>query len=318
MKKINLFCKFLFLFVSFGVLTSCSDDDNNTTPQQNTIANIASNNADFSILVQALTRAGLVDAVNGTNLLTVFAPTNQAFNNFLTQNGFASIDDVPLPVLTQVLLNHVVSGRVMSNQLSTGYVRTLATYGSTNSNLSMFINTAEGVLINGTVAVATPDIMASNGVIHVVGTVIPLPTVVTFATADPNFSVLVQALTRGDQPDFVGILNGAGPFTVFAPTNAAFVSLLEELSLPDLASVPQATLENTLKYHVVSGANVLSTSLTNGQIVPTFLDGSSFTINLSATGASITDSNSRNSNIIAVDVQASNGVIHVVDKVLLP
>lgn len=317
MKKINLFCKFLFLFVSIGVLTSCDDDDNNTTPQQNTIANIASNNADFSILVDALTRAGLVDAVNGTNLLTVFAPTNQAFNNFLAQNGFDSIDDVPLPVLTQVLLNHVVSGRVMSNQLTTGYVKTLATYGSTNSNLSMFINTAEGVLINGTVAVATPDIMASNGVIHAVGTVIPLPTVVTFATADPNFSILDQALTRDDQPDFVSILNGNGPFTVFAPTDAAFVALLGELGATELADIDQATLTATLQYHVVGDANVLSSALNNGQSVTT-LQGGAFTVNISGSNVTITDVANRVTNIVAVDVQANNGVIHVVDRVLLP
>lgn len=317
MKKINLFCNFLFLFVSIGVLTSCNDDDNKTTPQQNTIANIASNNADFSILVDALTRTGLVDAVNGTNLLTVFAPTNQAFNNFLTLNGFESLDDVPTPLLTQILLNHVVEGRVMSNQLSTGYVKTLATGSASNNTLSMYINTSNGVLINGSIGVATPDIMASNGVIHVVNAVIGLPSIVTFAMADPTFSILEAALTRADQPDFASILGGNGPFTVFAPTDAAFVALLGELGLSALDDVPTATLTSTLQYHVVGNLNVLSNTLSNGQSVPT-LQGSPFTVNISGNNVTIVDGAGRTTNIVAVDVQANNGVIHVINRVLLP
>ena len=318
MKKANFFGKLMLFFVSVGLLTSCSsDDNNNTTPAQNTIAAIASNNPDFSILVQALDRVGLVPAVNGTDLLTVFAPTNQAFTNFLETNGFSSLDEVPDALLTQVLLNHVVSGRVLSNQLTTGYVSTLATGMASNNNLSMFINTDGEVTINGTVGVITPDIMASNGVIHVVNAVIGLPTLVTFATADPNFSILVQALTRGDQPDFVSILSGNGPFTVFAPTNDAFVALLGELGATELADIDQATLTATLQYHVVGDANVLSSALNNGQSVTT-LQGGAFTVNISGSNVTITDVANRVTNIVAVDVQANNGVIHVVDRVLLP
>src|SRR5690606_1924828 len=123
---------------------------------------------------------------------------------------------------------------------------------SDTNTLSMFINTTSGVVLNGGVAnggatVNTADVLASNGVIHLVNGVIKMPTVVNHALANPNFSILVEALTRNDQPDFAGILSGEGPFTVFAPTNDAFGSLLTELGLSSLADVPQATLENVLK-----------------------------------------------------------------------
>lgn len=182
----------------------------------------------------------------------------------------------------------------------------------------MFVNTSSGVKLNGVSTVTTANISASNGIIHIVDNVIGLPTVVTHALANPNFSTLVAALTRDDQPDFAGILSGteSSPFTVFAPTNAAFGSLLTELGANSLNDINQSTLENTLKYHVVAGANVLASTLTNNQMVTTF-QGQSFTITTTG-GAKITDANGRMSNIILTDVQASNGVIHAIDKVVLP
>ncbi len=187
----------------------------------------------------------------------------------------------------------------------------------------MYLEKNTGVDINGgktnggaTVTIA--DIPASNGIIHVVDGVIGLPTIVNHAIANKNFTTLVAALTYNPSSGFAGILSGktSSPFTVFAPTNTAFSSFLNETGYSGLAAIPANVLETTLKYHVVAGANVLSTSLTNGQIVSTFA-GQNFTIGLTG-GAKITDANNRISNIIATDVQCSNGVIHVIDKVLLP
>ena len=116
-------------------------------------------------------------------------------------------------------------------------------------------------------------------------------------------------------PGFMALFEGPDPQLVMA--NQAFASLLTELSLAGLADVPQAVLENTLKYHVVAGANVLSTNLTNNMMVETF-QGQSFSVQLMGGAAQITDANGRISMITAADVQAANGVIHVLDKVLLP
>ncbi|MFY7741904.1 MAG: fasciclin domain-containing protein [Flavobacterium sp.] len=322
MKKLNLL-KTAFVAIFTVVAFSCSDDDSSS--QNNTIAGIASRNPNLSSLVAALERAELTSTLNGSGSFTVFAPTNAAFTAFLNANGFANLEAVPVPVLKQILLNHVVSGSVQSSQLQTGYIKTLATYGGTTSGntLSMYVNTASGVRLNGVSSVSTPNIIASNGVVHVVDAVIGLPTVVTFATADPTFNILEAALTReGDNiTDFVTVLSGSGPFTVFAPTDGAFGNLLTELGAPSLAAIPESTLDPVLKYHVASG-NVLSSALTpNGNTTVTTLQGQTFTITLPGTGgniANVTDAANRASGIVAVDVQAANGVIHVLNKVILP
>ncbi|MBU4537703.1 MAG: fasciclin domain-containing protein [Weeksellaceae bacterium] len=307
------------LVLLFGFLmTACNESrDEMETPKS--IYELASADSDLSNLKAAIDKAGLATTLNAAGTFTVFAPSNAAFTQFLADNGFASLNDVPTAVLKEILLNHVLSSKVMASEVKTGYVSTLAK-GSASStrNLSMYINADSGVKINGISTVIKTDINASNGVIHKVDKVIGLPTVVTHAMANPNFSTLVTALTRSDMPNFAGILSGtaSSPFTVFAPTNAAFGSLLTELSLPNLAAVPKTTLENTLKYHVVAGANVASTDLTNNMTVTTF-QGGTFKIT-TAGGVKITDANNRIANVIATDVQCNNGIIHAIDKVILP
>jgi uncharacterized surface protein with fasciclin (FAS1) repeats len=279
--------------------------------------------ADLSSLVAALERADLVTTLNGDGPFTVFAPTNAAFAAFLTANGFAKLEDVPVPTLKQILLNHVVSGEVRAASVPTAdYVKTLATFGSTSSNISLYAQrSAAGVTLNTDVKVTTADVLATNGVVHIVDKVIALPTVVNHALNNPNFTTLVAALTRpgltaSGQPTYVDILSGAGPFTVFAPTNAAFTALLQELNLTSLDQVDNATLNAVLQYHVVAGANVLSSQLTNGQEVTTLQTGK-FTIDL-MNGAKIVDARNRVTNIVVTNVQGTNGVVHAIDKVLLP
>ncbi|MGL2967231.1 fasciclin domain-containing protein [Flavobacterium sp. XGLA_31] len=308
----------------FSLLTfSCSSDDNNSNQPQ-TIAAIASSNPNLSILVQALNKAGLTSTFDSPGDFTVFAPTNDKFQAFLTANGFANLDAVPVDVLTEILKNHVVSGSFYSNELTTGYVKTLAKGSASATNtLSMFVQVGTTVKLNGGATnggatVVTADIEASNGVIHIVDNVIGLPTVVNHAIANPDFSNLVGALTDPNQPDFVSVLSGTGPFTVFAPNNAAFTSLNTELAPGGIAGVSAANLTKVLQYHVVSPANVLSSSLTEGQVVtPILTPAQTFTVLLSG-GARLKDANNRECNIVATDVQASNGVIHVLSKVLLP
>ncbi len=253
--------------------------------------------------------------LSGDTKYTLLAPTNAAFT------ALGDISGVSVETLEQILLNHVIAGENQSSGLSTGYGNTLATYGSTMNNLNIYINTGDGVSFNGISNVSTADIIASNGVIHKVDAVITLPTVVTFATADAEFSSLVAALTREADFTFVETLSTAAgtapaPFTVFAPTNNAFTDLLTELSLAELADIPTATLSAALSYHVVTGGNVRAADITDGQVVTT-LETGTFTINTTM-GVVITDENSRMSNVTVTDVQAANGVIHVIDKVLLP
>lgn len=300
---------------------ACSNDDEGgdvITPT-NTIADFVENNPDYSNLNAALEVAGLKNTLAGSTNYTVFAPNNAAFNEFLSANGFANLDAVPEEVLTQVLLNHVLEGEIFAADLSTGYISSSSTLSPGGNNLSMYINVGDDVVINGESTVTSANVEVDNGVIHAVDAVIGLPDITTFALADPNFEILVAALTREDDFPFVETLQtqeDPAPFTVFAPTNEAFVALLDELQVESLDDIPTDVLASTLSYHVVTGANVRSEDITDGQVVSTFETGE-FTIN-TENGVVITDENDRETNVIATDVQATNGVIHVVDQVLLP
>ncbi len=315
MIKLRNFLPFLMLGLAAFTFASCDDDDDDDLLD---IVDTAIADARFTTLVDALTRADLVSTLQGDGPFTVFAPTNDAFTAFLAANGFASLDDVPVDLLTNILLNHVVSGKVLSSDLTAGYISTLATESTTDNNISALVNLTGGVFINSSEVIET-DIETTNGVIHVVSSVIGIPSVVDIALNNSNFSTLVAALTRADLTvDFVGTLSGVGPFTVFAPTNAAFQALLDSDPIWNtINDIPVATLEAVLLYHVVSGANVLSSTLSDGQVI-TALSGGTFTINITGSAVSITTSSSGTANITAVDVQGGNGVVHVVDAVLIP
>jgi uncharacterized surface protein with fasciclin (FAS1) repeats len=313
MKNFAKLIKLTLLAVSSTLMFSCSDEDS-TTSSISSISDVASRSSDLTILVEALEKTDLLDVLDQNGSYTVFAPTNDAFNTFLEDNNYNSLDDVPLDALKEILLNHVLSGANLASNLRTGYVKTLGKgSASTTNTLSMFINTSSGVRLNGVSSVVIANIGASNGVIHVVDAVIGLPTIVTHALANPNFSSLVGALTSNGQPDFVGILSGTtnAPFTVFAPSNESFETF-ESQNPGTLASLNASQLTSVLSYHVVAGANVLSNAIPSGPIT-TFETGT-FTI----TGTTITDEAMRQTNIVAVDVQAANGVIHVINNVILP
>lgn len=313
----------LVLLISLFFLSCDVDDNNESYPSAlSTITEFAASNSDLSNLTAALSAAdgNLLSLLNGGNY-TVLAPNNFAFEIFLDKNGFTSIDEVPTDILKNILLNHVISGTVKSTDLAvavSGYTSTNAT-NTDGDFLSMYFSTNNGVVFNGASNVLNPDIAASNGVMHVVDALIELPTVVTFATTNPGFETLVTALTRDDlTEDFVSILSTTtepAPFTVFAPTNEAFSSLFSELGMESLNDIDTATLESTLGTHVATEANVRSEDLFNGMLITTI--GDDLTISF-GTGAQLVDLNSRTANIIATDIQAYNGVIHVIDNVMLP
>jgi uncharacterized surface protein with fasciclin (FAS1) repeats len=310
MKKLSLF-GFIAVFAVF--FASCSDDD---TTKDNSIAGIASRTEDLSLLVKALDKAGLVETLKTGNY-TVFAPTNDAFMN--AGYDAEAIDALPasgVPALRELLLNHVVNGKNLSTVLTNNmYVKTLGKGAASATNtLSMHIGvTGSGastiVTLNGGAQVVTADVEASNGVVHIVDEVIGLPTVVTHATANSNFSDLVGLLSgAGLVPTLSGTLGA--PFTVFAPNNTAFATF-ETQNPGTLASLTSTQVSSVLTYHVIGGANVLSTGIPASS--PTLESGI-----LQFSGTTITDEADRDTGIIATDIQASNGVIHVVNNVLLP
>ena len=310
--------------ISIFVISCDDDNDNDNLCCAGTITDIASQQESLTTLVSALQATGLDAALTGDGPYTVLAPTNAAFDAFLASINATSLEDIPVDLLTYVLLNHVIVGDLESNSLSSGYANTQAISDASNTNMSIYINTDNGVNFNGVSNVITADVAATNGVVHVVDAVIGLPSIVTFALADPNFEVLVQALTREDlTQDFVGLLSiPAGsppsPFTVFAPINSGFVNLLTELGISSLNDIDEPTLSSVLSYHVVVGINQGSVTLSGGSEFTT-AQGGSLLFNFNDNGAGIlTDNNDRTSNIILLDVQANNGIIHAIDTVVLP
>ena len=261
-----------------------------------TIADLAVANSNFTTLVSALSNAGLVSAVSDPNAtLTVFAPTNAAF---------AKLTSVPSD-LKPILLYHVLGSTVYSDQVSTGYAKTLSTYMS--KPMDIYFNTASGVKINNSATVALADVVGTNGVIHVIDNVLIPPTVVGIALNNSNFSILVSAVVKAG---LVDALNGNGPFTVFAPTNAAFQKLFTTLKVTGISDLTAAQLTPILLYHVVAGNNV-SSGLASGNIAT--LQGSTISVNV---GKAVVLNG--NTNVAYADVQGSNGVVHVIDEVLLP
>lgn len=303
--------------------TSCSkssDDPIVNPPVDNTITGKAVATADLSILVQALTKANLATTLQGTGPYTVFAPTNAAFTAFLSANGFANLDAVPVPALTQILLNHVVSGTTTAAQLTNNtYIKTLAVGGASATNkLDMYVDKTSGVKLNGIATVTSPDIVASNGIIHIVNAVIGLPTLATHAVANPAFNKLESIVTSPAQAGVLAVLTGTTAYTVFAPIDAAFTAFNTELTTianPNgLAGVSAANVTKVLQYHVIAG-NKLATDLVAGTVTTALTQ--TFTLALTPT-VKITDFNNRMSNVTPANVQCANGVIHILDKVLLP
>jgi uncharacterized surface protein with fasciclin (FAS1) repeats len=265
----------------------------------------------FSTLVSAVVAAGLVDTLSGPGPFTVFAPTNDAFAALLAELGVTAeelLADTAL--LTRVLTYHVVPGRVLAADIAFGAPITTVQGGTFSVGNTLAITDARG----RSARIVGTDVFATNGVVHTVDRVIlPLPeeNIVELAQANPQFSILVEAVVAAD---LVGTLSAAGPFTVFAPTNDAFVALLGELGVSKealLADVPLLT--RVLTTHVL-GSRVLA-----AQIVPdapiTTVQGGRISI---GADLAITDPRNRRAGIVGTDVIASNGVIHAIDRVLLP
>ncbi|WP_452224211.1 fasciclin domain-containing protein [Lacinutrix chionoecetis] len=325
--------KLPFFLLLITLIWSCSDDDDATMvvlPQPMNIVETAQATPDLSILAQAVVQADLAGALSASGDRTVMAPTNAAFTAFLDANGFNALSEVPDDVLTQILLNHVIDGsNITSAALSgtTGYATTLAS-GPGNTNLSIYYNGNNGVTFNGASQVVSglADIAATNGIIHVVDEVIALPTLLTFSTADSTFDSLEASVLLSSQATVATALTDASstsPLTVLAPTNTAFAALLDSNPAWNSPEDIDASLLTAVLTHHVTAGNVTSGNLTNpGTTTVTSVQGQDFSIILPGTNNNIADVTDGAGNtdigIIAVDVQASNGVIHAVNKVLLP
>ncbi|GAA0739627.1 hypothetical protein GCM10009431_08870 [Gaetbulibacter jejuensis] len=293
-------------------ITSCKEDDD-LYPQlgndPRNLTEIISETSDLSTLSGLLVQAGLDETLRTTTTYTVFAPNNAA----MSDAGAGSLTDEELQ---NALLNHVLSTVTadFASTFTTGYLTTLAT-GPDGNNLSLYVNTNADLTLNGVASLVDNayDWGATNGVLHTVDNALLPPTVTDHAMANPDYSMFAAAL---EASGLDATLAGADVYTVFAPNNSAFEMFMTEVNgafgWATLDDIPTDVLQQVLTYHVVAGENVVAEEVDG--TVQTSVQGESFSI----TGTVIDDASYTNANIVLTDVQAVNGIIHGVDKVLLP
>jgi transforming growth factor-beta-induced protein len=257
----------------------------------------------FSTLKVALAKTGLMSYV-ASNELTLFAPSDDAFAALgINKQNVGNVEN-----LEAILLYHAVEGEVYAGDLTDGFYETL-------NGAAVEINTTDGVMVNDA-QVIYADLKALNGVIHVIDAVLfpPSMNIVEIAISQnpDEFNTLVAAVVAAGLDDD---LQGDGPFTVFAPTDAAFALLGYDAD--NIGDLPVAALENILKYHVIEGARVYSSDLTTGLVTmfngdQVFIDADDLTVN--------GNSNTEPALLLEgfLNIQGTNGVIHVIDRVLEP
>jgi len=272
------------------------------------IYSIASTTDDFSTLAAAVDAAGLTDTLSGEGSFTVFAPPNAAFEALGDATLTKLLDPVWQPQLQDIILYHALGSKVISTDLKDGM--TAQTLNFQKDDITINLQPPR-VNENSKVILTLVDVPADNGVVHGIDTVLLPPSatssIVDIAVGGDAFSTLVAALSAAG---LVDTLKGDGPFTVFAPTNDAFAALPEG-TVDDLLKPENIDkLTAILKLHVVSG-NANSASLATGPV--TTLEGSSVDVVVTTEGVMVKDAK-----VVTADIIASNGIIHVVDSVLLP
>ncbi len=306
------FKSMLLVFMALALITfaGCKDDDDDPTPTPDKdIVELAQATPDLSTLVAAIDAAGLTSTLKGPGPFTVFAPTNAAFEA-LPDGALETLLANPT-VLADLLTYHVVSGNVMSSDLTDGPVTTLF------NGETIEVSVSGTVTLNGSATVTSADNEASNGVVHIINEVLfpegfelPKQNIVEIAAGTPDLSILVEALTL--YPDLVEALSDEGTYTVFAPNNDAFTAFLGVIGQTGLDDIPEEVLRDVLEYHVISTAALLSADLSDGQTAAT-LGGEDVTVTIDGSDVFISDSK-----VLSPDVVASNGVVHIMEDVMVP
>lgn len=310
---------YLLILALVTSLSACDKDDDNIYPQlgddPRNLSEIISSTQDLSEIWQAITEANMDSILRTTSTYTVLAPNNAA----LEGSDLSGLSEEERSIF---LLNHVLSTVTadFSSSLTTGYRSTMAE-GPDETNLSLFINVEGDPTFNGmaTLVSNASNIGSTNGVLHVIDGVLTPPTILDHANANPDFSLFAEAIEIAELSEALSVTdpeNEDFPYTVFAPTNAAFENLLSQVNgafgWSSLEEIPVEVLQQILMLHVVPGENVLSGAVAGTE--PETLEGSTLTIDGESV---ISDYSYTGTNFLFTDVQAINGVIHAIDKVLL-
>lgn len=303
--------------VSFALFTlaSCSDDDDEMPDPEGpaSITAIVVDNPDFSMLKTAVVKAGLTETLDGEGTFTVFAPDNDAF--MAAGLSGSDIESLSPETLKSILLYHTLGSKVNAADVPAGPNASVETL---NGNSIYVTSNSDGVFVNG-IMVKQADVEASNGVIHVISNVFmpPVGNIVETAQANEDLSFLVAAVVRASEggTNVAALLSGTDAYTVFAPTNQAFQDAGFQ-TVQDIQNANPDDLTAILTYHVVEG-RAFSSDLTDDQQVM-MLNAENTTINLDGAPTIMGAGNTESSNIVKTNIVATNGVVHVIDRVLLP
>ena len=274
---------------------------------QTTVVDVVVNSEDHTLLEAAVIQADLAGALSGEGPFTVFAPTDAAFTTLIEALEITTDDLLALPNLADILLYHVVQASAASSSLSDGQMVT------TMLGSDVTISIMDGTVMVNDATVTVADIAADNGIVHVIDAVLLPPTPETNTVVDvivnsEDHTLLEAAVGAAG---LVDALNAEGPFTVFAPTDAAITALVEALEITAEDLLALDGLGDILLYHVVN-ATALSTDLEDGQAVTTLL-GEDVTISIMDGTVMVNEAT-----VTVADISADNGVVHVIDAVLLP
>jgi uncharacterized surface protein with fasciclin (FAS1) repeats len=311
-----------FLFITILFLASCDDDDNdNIIPSNNTAFNFIANNDNFSSLELALQLTSLDATLKETGEFTVFAPTNAAFTVFLNDTGFTTLQDVPVGLLRETLLYHILTTEIETSTLSNGYIKSSAN-NSIGEALDLYVETDAQIKLNAiNLDINNIDNQVDNGIVHVLDGVLRLPTITDLLSFNSLFSNLNTALVQTSLDETLDLRVAPAPFTLFAPSNDAFTALIDADpadsldNIGDVLALPN--LSDILQFHVIAGAAIREGDIVDGGLVDPITTGN-YIINSSANPAEISVNGTFVARLVNTDVTALNGVIHTIDFVLIP
>ncbi len=314
------FLKLAAATLAGALISACGGTDSGDDRTPGTMVEVATRGG-FSGLVLAATKAGLADELSApASNLTLLAPSNDAFGLLAGQLGFRSIaemvDALPASTLESILLYHVLPGTLTGPNLLAGGPSQNTSLVQGGITQALALNTSNGISITDSVGrvgiIGLTDIPNDNGVFHIVDRVLLPPGLLTVLQTVQSNPERFQSLINNVSPALTTLLNDpSASYTVFAPITAAF-----EPAAPLLQTLAPSQIDAVLSYHVL-GTRVLSSQITFGTPLATLLAGQTFIIN-AGSPPTIDDTSATDARITGVDIIASNGVVHVIDKVLLP
>lgn len=299
------------------LLVGCGSDDEDEVAVPDIVERAQADDR-FETLVAAVVEAELVDTLKGDGPFTVFAPTDEAFQAFLTENELTAADLLANPDLTSILTYHVLPQEVLAATALSVANSATNTVTTVNGESLALATAGDALYVNGSQVVVT-DVTAENGVIHAIDKVLLPPEmsasldIVATAQADDRFDTLVAAVVEAE---LVTTLQGDGPFTVFAPTDDAFAAYLTENDLTAEELLASEALGDILTYHVLAGKVIADAAVAKaGSSTDTAatVNGANLALSLSGDALKV-----NTSEVVVADVMTTNGVIHAIDKVLVP